>query len=256
MEKKRLGRFRYSLRFGVVAAIVIVLLVNIFYPRESNVVLLGYGNFKQMLQAPGAHFQNIRVGPTAIRGEVAVADRVSGLPEGAPAPPSKFAFRTSRVGVTEDRDLFPLLDKYAPGYEAEGEKSGVAVMLEIITYLLIIGLLAVGALFVTRRWLGVGGGPFGFGRGKHRLYEAGDKRLTFDDVAGIEEAKAELKEVVDFLQDSQKYKDLGGRIPKGVLLVGPVGRRRGSRPVLQHLRQRLRGDVRRRRGVPRPRPVP
>src|SRR5204863_6265836 len=48
-------------------------------------------------------------------------------------------------------------------------------------------------------------------------------RMSFKDVAGIEEAKAELKEVVDFLQDSQKYKDLGGRIPKGVLLVGPPG---------------------------------
>ena len=221
MDKKRAGRFRYSLRYGVVAALVIVLLVNLFYPRESSVVTVGYGNFKQMLQAPGTHFQNVRVGSTAIRGKVSVADRVSGLPEGAPPPPATFAFRTSRVGVGDDKELFPLLDRYAPGYEAEGEKSGLAVLLEIVTYLLLIGLLIVGAVFATRRWMG--GGPFGFSRGKHRLYEAGDKRLTFDDVAGIEEAKAELKEVVDFLQDSDKYKNLGGRIPKGVLLVGPPG---------------------------------
>jgi cell division protease FtsH len=223
MDKKRQGRFRYSLRYGIIAAVVIVILINIFYPREPNVVTVGYGNFKQMLQAPGAHFQNVRVGATAIHGEVAVADRISGQPDGAPPPPTTFAFRTSRVGIVDDRELFPLLDRYAPGYEAEGEKSGLAVLLEIVTYLLLIILLALGALYATRKWLGIGGGAFGFGRGKHRLYEAGDKRLTFDDVAGIEEAKAELKEVVDFLQDSEKYKNLGGRIPKGVLLVGPPG---------------------------------
>lgn len=223
MDKKRAGRFKYTLRYGVVAAIVIVLLLSWLVPRDANVVTLGYGSFKQMLQAPGAHFQNVRVGPTAIRGEVTFTDRVTGLPADAPAPPATMAFRTSRQGITDDRDLFPLLDRYAPGYQAEGEKSGLAILMEIITYLLLIVLLAVGVVFVSRRWMGAGGGPFGFGRGKHRLYEAGDRRATFKDVAGIEEAKAELKEVVDFLQDSEKYKNLGGRIPKGVLLVGPPG---------------------------------
>jgi cell division protease FtsH len=220
MDKKRASRFRYSLRYGVVAAVLIVVLLSLFYPRESNVVTLGYGGFKQMLQAPGAHFQNVRIGPAAIRGEVTFTDRVSGLPDEAPAPPATMAFRTSRQGITDDRDLFPLLDRYAPGYQAEGEKSGMAILVEIVTYLLLIVLLALGVVFVSRRWMGAGGGPFGFSRGKHRLYEAGDKRLSFKDVAGIEEAKAEL---VDFLQDSDKYKNLGGRIPKGVLLVGPPG---------------------------------
>src|SRR5262249_22330187 len=152
------------LRYGIIAAVVIVILINILYPREPNVVTVGYGNFKQMLQAPGAHFQNVRVGATAIHGEVAVADRISGQSDGVPPPPTTFAFRTSRVGVVDDRELFPLLDRYAPGYEAEGEKSGLAVLLEIITYLLLIVLLALGALYVTRRWLGMGGGTFGFGR--------------------------------------------------------------------------------------------
>src|SRR5207244_3786600 len=182
-----------------------------------------YGPFKQMLQAPGAHFQNVRVGPAAIRGEVALTDRVSGLPEGAPAPPATIPFRTSRQGIADDKDLYQLLDRYAPGYEAEGEKSGAAVLIEVLTYLVFIVLLVFGGVLVARKWFGMGGGPFGFGRGKHRLYKGGDKGVTFQDVAGIEEAKAELKEVVDFLQDSDKYKDLGGRIPKGVLLVGPPG---------------------------------
>jgi cell division protease FtsH len=222
MDRKRVSRFRYSLRYGIAAAVVIVVLLNLFYPRESNVVPIGYGSFKQMLQAPGAHFQSVRVSPTVIRGEVAFTDRVSGLPDAAPAPPATVAFRTSRQGITDDK-LFELLDRYAPGYEAEGDKSAGAVLMEVITYLLLIGMVAVAAVLVARRFFGMGGGPFGFGRGKHRLYEAGDKRMSFMDVAGIEEAKAELKEVVDFLQDSDKYKNLGGRIPKGVLLVGPPG---------------------------------
>jgi cell division protease FtsH len=223
MEKKRPYRFRYTLRYGIIAAVAIVVLINLFYPRESNVVAIGYGSFKQMLQAPGAHFQNVRVGATAIRGEVTLTDRVSGLPEGAPPPPATMAFRTSRQGIGDDKDLYQLLDRYAPGYEAEGEKSAVAVLMEVVTYLLFIVLLVFGGVLIARKYFGMGGGPFGFGRGKHRLYQGGERGVTFADVAGIEEAKAELKEVVDFLQDSDKYKELGGRIPKGVLLVGPPG---------------------------------
>ena len=222
MDKKRPSRFRYTLRYGIVAAVAIVVLINLFYPRDANVVPIGYGPFKQMLQAPGAHFEHVRIGSATIRGEVTVDDRVSGLPESV-STPSTIAFRTSRLGITDDKELFVLLDKYAPGYEAEGEKSVVVMMMEVVTYLLLIVLLVLGGVLIARKWFGVGGGPFGFGRGKHRLYAAGDKRASFKDVAGIEEAKAELKEVVDFLQDSDKYKDLGGRIPKGVLLVGPPG---------------------------------
>jgi cell division protease FtsH len=223
MEKKRSPRFRFTLRYGIAAAIVIVVLINLLYPRESNVVTVGYGPFKQLLRAPGAQFQNLRVGHATIRGEVTFPDRVSAAGAGNDTPARPIAFRVNRQGVDPDPALFALLDAYAPGYEAEGEKSSVAVMMEILTYLILIVLLVIGGVYVARRWFGMGGGPFGFGRGRHRLYAADDKRLTFSDVAGIEEAKAELKEVVDFLQDSDKYKNLGGRIPKGVLLVGPPG---------------------------------
>jgi cell division protease FtsH len=223
MDKKRSNRFRYTLRYGIVAAVAIVILLNLVYPRESNVVTVGYGTFKQMLKTPGARFHNLRVGTTSVRGEVVFNDRVSGPADAIPASPTTIAFRTSRVGVQDDKELFAVLDQYAPGYEAEGEKSGVAVLMEVVTYLVLIGLLVLICVLAARKYLGAGGGQFGFGRGKHRLYEAGDKRMSFKDVAGIEEAKAELKEVVDFLQEPDKYKDLGGRIPKGVLLVGPPG---------------------------------
>jgi cell division protease FtsH len=76
--------------------------------------------------------------------------------------------------------------------------------------------------FVLRR-LGGAGSPMSFGRSRGKLYAQEDLGVTFNDVAGIDEAMEEVKEVVDFLRNAEKYQSLGGRIPKGVLLVGPPG---------------------------------
>jgi cell division protease FtsH len=190
MDKKRPFRFRYTLRYGIVAAIAICAVLYFVFARESNVVTIGYGAFKQMLQAPGAQFTELRVGPTTIRGKVTFTDQVAGAAvEPARTP---ISFRTSRHGVENDPTLYPLLDTYAPGFEAEGEKSVVAVMMEIVVYLILLVFLTLVVVLIARRWLGMGG-PFGFGRGRHRLYGDVDRRITFQDVAGIEEAKAELK---------------------------------------------------------------
>ncbi|MCA9173894.1 MAG: ATP-dependent zinc metalloprotease FtsH [Planctomycetales bacterium] len=76
---------------------------------------------------------------------------------------------------------------------------------------------------ITMRRLGGAGSPMQFGRSRGRLYALEDLGVTFDDVAGIDEAVEEVREVVDFLRAPEKYQKLGGRIPKGVLLVGPPG---------------------------------
>src|SRR5207253_176176 len=76
--------------------------------------------------------------------------------------------------------------------------------------------------FFLIRWL-AGGSPLTFGRSRHKLYAQKDLQITFNDVAGIDEAVAELREIVDFLKTPERYQALGGRIPKGVLLVGPPG---------------------------------
>ncbi|MCI0359631.1 MAG: hypothetical protein L0211_14235, partial [Planctomycetaceae bacterium] len=76
--------------------------------------------------------------------------------------------------------------------------------------------------FMLRRLLGAGS-PMSFGRSRGKLYAQEDLGVTFNDVAGIDEAVEEVREVVDFLRSPEKYQRLGGRIPKGVLLVGPPG---------------------------------
>ena len=78
-------------------------------------------------------------------------------------------------------------------------------------------------LIIGFRRMGGAGSPMAFGRSRGKMYAQEDIGITFDDVAGIDEAVDELREVVDFLRTPEKYQVLGGRIPKGVLLVGPPG---------------------------------
>lgn len=85
-------------------------------------------------------------------------------------------------------------------------------------------LLLIGVwIFFMRQMQGGGGKAMSFGKSRHRLQEGEDTHVTFDDVAGIEEAKDDLSEIIDFLKDPQKFTKLGAHIPKGVLLAGPPG---------------------------------
>ncbi|MGE3247526.1 MAG: ATP-dependent zinc metalloprotease FtsH [Beijerinckiaceae bacterium] len=78
-------------------------------------------------------------------------------------------------------------------------------------------------IFLSRQMQGAGGKAMGFGKSKAKLLTEAHGRVTFEDVAGIDEAKEDLQEIVEFLRDPQKFQRLGGRIPRGVLLVGPPG---------------------------------
>jgi len=101
------------------------------------------------------------------------------------------------------------------------EQSGFATLL--MTFLPFLLLIGVWIYFMNRMQGGGRGGAMGFGKSKAKLLTEKHGRVTFDDVAGIDEAKEELEEIVEFLRNPQKFSRLGGKIPKGALLVGPPG---------------------------------
>jgi cell division protease FtsH len=129
--------------------------------------------------------------------------------------------RVPRNGTeSEERDLTELLRN---NNIADWDKAGTGnQLLSYLPVLAMTALLVLLFVFMIRR-MGGAGSPMAFGRSRGKLYVQEDISVTFEDVAGIEEAVDELREVVEFLKTPEKYQRLGGRIPKGVLLVGPPG---------------------------------
>ena len=129
---------------------------------------------------------------------------------------------TNRLG--EDENLMTVLknnDVPIEATEPEQPSLFLGLILQSVPLLLMVGLLV---LFITKMTKGGGGGQI-FNMGKSKTKENGENisNVTFDDVAGIDEAKQELKEVVDFLKEPEKFKKIGAKIPKGVLLLGEPG---------------------------------
>jgi cell division protease FtsH len=137
--------------------------------------------------------------------------------ENQPAPEKGFSFRTVRV---DDPDLVPDLEKAGIKF------TGVApsVLSEFLwAWILPIALMVILWVYLSRRMGGVGKSIMSIGSSHAKLAAEKEIRITFDDVAGCEEAKYELQEVVMFLKHPERYQSLGARIPKGILLVGPPG---------------------------------
>ena len=101
------------------------------------------------------------------------------------------------------------------------QQSGIFSLLSL--WLPFIVLIGIWIFFMNRMQGGGKGGAMGFGKSRAKLLTEKQGRVTFDDVAGIDEAKDELEEIVEFLRNPQKFSRLGGKIPKGALLVGPPG---------------------------------
>jgi cell division protease FtsH len=121
--------------------------------------------------------------------------------------------------LQEEHQLSDLLQKHGLQWTNAGPPSP---LLNYVPLLLMAALLFMLFVFMFRR-LGGAGSPMAFGRSRGKLFAQEEIEITFEDVAGIDEAVEELREVVEFLKTPEKYQMLGGRIPKGVLLVGPPG---------------------------------
>ncbi|HUP33221.1 MAG TPA: ATP-dependent zinc metalloprotease FtsH [Gaiellaceae bacterium] len=133
-------------------------------------------------------------------------------------------FTTTRPPGVDEQEL--LRELRAHDVEFTGSRPGGAgpFLRSLLAWLLPFLLIIAVWLFLLRRvQLGGGAGAMSLGRSQHKVYDRKDLRTSFADVAGLDEAVEEVHEVVDFLKHPQRYRELGGRIPRGVLLVGPPG---------------------------------
>jgi cell division protease FtsH len=127
-----------------------------------------------------------------------------------------------RSYAPDDRDLIPLMRDKGVKLTVKPVEDAPWYMTLLVSWFPMVLLIGVWIFFMRQMQAG-GGKAMSFGKSRARLTEPGGKRITFHDVAGVDEAKEELEEIVEFLRDPRKFTRLGGRIPKGVLLVGPPG---------------------------------
>ena len=134
------------------------------------------------------------------------------------------AFKTTRPAVSDDGLMGDLLDNRVDVIGQEPEQQSLWSQLLVASFPILL-ILAIFMCFMRQMQGGAGGrgGPMGFGKSKARLLAPDQINTTFSDVAGVDEAKEEVHELVDFLRDPTRFQRLGGRIPQGVLMVGPPG---------------------------------
>ncbi len=122
-----------------------------------------------------------------------------------------------------DRGLVGDLINHGVKFDVKPREEGSLLMTLLVSWGPMLLLIGVWVYFMRQMQGGGKGGAFSFGKSKARMLDENNNTITFADVAGCDEAKEEVKEVVDFLKDPQKFQKLGGRIPRGLLLVGPPG---------------------------------
>ena len=187
------------------AIIVALLLVaSIFGGSSDTAKGISYSSFRDKVEA--GEVKSVAIAPERISGKLQNDE----------------AFDT--VPIPGDNSLYPLLDEKGVDVQGKAEEQPSLILIllyQALPFLLILGI----AFFVLRQMQkgGGAGGAMGFGKSKAKLLTEKHGKVTFDDVAGIDEAREELQEIVEFLKDPQKFSRLGGKIPKGALLVGSPG---------------------------------
>ncbi|MFH1261883.1 MAG: ATP-dependent zinc metalloprotease FtsH [Pseudomonadota bacterium] len=133
---------------------------------------------------------------------------------------SEIPERLSAARPANDDSIYKLLDEIGTPYEQKIQNKGLQ---ELLSYILPVALFVVAWLFIMRRMGGPGAEIMKFGKSRGRLQAEAGQPTTFEDVAGVDEAKEELKEIIEFLRDPRRFTILGGKLPKGIMLVGPPG---------------------------------
>jgi cell division protease FtsH len=218
-------RIQFSLAYVLVAAVVLSFLQSwLLAPRSVEIPM---SKFLELLRSDT--IERVSLTDREIRGMA--------KPGALPIPPTSATSERLRQLLGSDDEVrvftvtrIPGVDEQRLVAELEARKVEFAGRIEttfwkdllfgwVIPLAVMIGIW----MFLMRR---VGGGPtqaLSFGRSRHKIYDRKELKTTFSDVAGVDEARAELIEIVDFLKNPKKYQRLGGRIPKGVLLVGSPG---------------------------------
>jgi cell division protease FtsH len=199
-----MSNFGRNLALWVIIALLLVVLFNLFQPGagQHGVSAMAYSDF--ISEVNSGHVRDVVIQGHTVTGALSDGHNFQTY---APEDPNLFG-RLSDKGVRviakpDDDGMSPLLRQ----------------LLGWFPMLLLIGVW----VFFMRQMQSGGGRAMGFGKSRARMLTEKQGRITFEDVAGIDEAKTELQEIVEFLKDPQKFQRLGGKIPKGVLLVGPPG---------------------------------
>ncbi|MGB5557314.1 MAG: ATP-dependent zinc metalloprotease FtsH [Paracoccaceae bacterium] len=192
-----------NIAFWVVLFLLILALFNLFSGGQSAMSsrTISYSDFVESVDAGDVTNVTLDGEKVLFRGRDG-QDYVTIKPEG-----SEIADRLIDQGV-------------AVNAKAQEQSGFTTILMTFLPFILLIG---VWIYFMNRMQGGGRGGAMGFGKSRAKLLTEKHGRVTFDDVAGIDEAKEELEEIVEFLRNPQKFSRLGGKIPKGALLVGPPG---------------------------------
>ncbi len=193
--------FYKNLALWLVITLMMVMLYNLFSKQHLAETSISYTDFLAMVN-------DERVSDVVIQGqELLVTD----------SNRNRF-----KVYAPQDTDLIKILRDKGVVISAKPPSENPWYMSVLVSWFPMIVLIGVWIFFMRQMQAG-GGKALSFGKSRARLMSDQSERVTFEDVAGIDEAKEELIEIVEFLRDPKKFTRLGGRIPKGVLLVGPPG---------------------------------